>query len=744
MSSGIPSSGDMARLALRLTLNSIHVSSGEFKSSKENKNQEKKTPLLDRDKVYRMILNKGAYEQVKNLNDQYRCIVVVGAGASFNACKDLRLGKEFVKELKREFEGKSPWKTDLIENELSRLKKIYKLNPDEFETVLYAISKYYPKDLIEKLVENYDHRYNPGLTYEILAHLMKHRFIDAIINFNFDELLDQSIEDELKSDEYHRVLFDGDVNIEKIFINGEGLRYPLYIKPHGTISHSSSLRFTEEDYYGIPQKIEDIIKKLLSADDIKGGEMPVKIILVSIGFNMQSTEFNVLLNENLPEGSEIYFIKTTPEVPKIDTRALNLNGWGRPKLEQLANATVIIVDKEKGLDGTVNEIWDKITNNFSDNFLPRGINRHKLISTLFNESTNARNNENGETEKYLWHRAYIEFVLSVAKYKGFVCTNQLTEDRFGKYFWLALNKWNEFVAKKGKASPPNLHENKKPPSNLLELIEEFGFNDVAYGSKAFTNKLGFKKGKNYDHHQNESLTIFHEAFFNVLLPSIKQKLIYLGIEKLKNPKVLQLFEETMKTLYSSEDTEISPKFTNIYGQLFTKPKVIKTRLEIDLQTNHYLGLRDWNVMYAVAETGEWLKHNLDKFDPSEEKFKNKEIHLIYADKSNMTKELNRLVKKHGAVFKPHYLYWWEHNQHLTIFLKKDKNGKKEKFEVLRAIYFARRLRISHISPILLEDNLLDCIPLLEIYEAYLLKSSNSMSKITKDEIREKMEKYKFV
>ena len=51
--------------------------------------------------------------------------------------------------------------------------------------------------MLSVLCDKCDVRYYPGLAYEILAHLMKHGFIDAIINFNFDEVLDQAIEDEL-------------------------------------------------------------------------------------------------------------------------------------------------------------------------------------------------------------------------------------------------------------------------------------------------------------------------------------------------------------------------------------------------------------------------------------------------------------------------------------------------------------------------------------------------------------------
>jgi hypothetical protein len=319
-----------------------------------------------------------------------------------------------------------------------------------------------------------------------------------------------------------------------------------------------------------------------------------------------------------------------------------------------------------------------------------------------------------------------------------VCTNQLTEDRFGKYFLAAL-KAEEAEEKKLKETK-GIKKIKTEPSNLLEMIRKFEFDDVAYGGKAFKSK---KKPGDLDENQNSSLIITKDDLMGEVYEKIKTKLLSEGIS-LANEKIEGLLKKTLTALFSAEDTEISPKFTNVYGRVFTNPKVIKTRFELDLKTRFYFELTDWDVMYAVAETGEWLFRTLEKMELQKIPFENKTISLVYADRSAIIDKLRDLVrkKKLNIAFKEHPLYWWEHNQHFTIFLQRDKKN-PGKLWVRRAIYFVRRLRASHISPILLEDNPSDCKILLEIYEAYLQKSKKPGIIVTKEMIEKEMKKYEF-
>ena len=102
---------------------------------------------------------------------QPRVVVIVGAGASIAAAKHLR----------SEYRGV---RSDLIDSEIENLSLQHNIDEDDFETTLLALSKFDRPYVLGKLRAIFDRRYDLWLGYELLAHCLKHRFVDAIINFN--------------------------------------------------------------------------------------------------------------------------------------------------------------------------------------------------------------------------------------------------------------------------------------------------------------------------------------------------------------------------------------------------------------------------------------------------------------------------------------------------------------------------------------------------------------------------------
>ena len=148
---------------------------------------------------------------------------------------------------------------------------------------------------------------------------------------------------------------------------------------------------------------------------------------------------------------------------------------------------------------------------------------------------------------------------------------------------------------------------------MLNLINEFNFCDQGYDAKAFKSIKIIKSGDS-----KKTLTITKEKFLSELMPDLIRKLKELKIENLELDQNQRLFDQTLISFFEGVDTEISPKFKNVYGNFYSNAKVVKTKLGLDLKTQQYID-SDWNVMYAVAETGEWL---LDKI--KEKKFEKKE------------------------------------------------------------------------------------------------------------------------
>ncbi len=226
-----------------------------------------------------------------------KIVVVVGAGASNDAC-NLPTGEHAAKHLTDAFILKARVSRQLIVQEIRRITIEYRLDRDDFEAVLLALSKFDQATVLDELNSMYSRRHYPSLTYEVLAHWLKHRFIDAIINFNFDELLDQAIDDELGAHGYYRVITDGDCqeDIARWRDERDRFRFPLYIKPHGTASHKSTMRFTRSSYSLLAPELVNLLVNLFDKE----------VDVIVLGHAMQSVEFNDILARNKGEGLHFY------------------------------------------------------------------------------------------------------------------------------------------------------------------------------------------------------------------------------------------------------------------------------------------------------------------------------------------------------------------------------------------------------------------------------------------------------
>ena len=219
--------------------------------------------------------------------ENLRTVAVVGAGASYPMES---IADDCATELEKELDGDSHDR----EVELDRLENVYSLDRNNFETRLTAICRTpeAERKVRDRISENYRHRHPSLLTYELLAHLLHHRFLDAIISFNFDELLDQAVDDELGPNEFRRVVTERDCD--------PGVPTPpapLYIKMHGTASEPDSLRFTRERYYWTPKSIIELVEKQFEVEHL---------VVMNVGCRMSSFDFQYLLRK--PDQLRIYHL----------------------------------------------------------------------------------------------------------------------------------------------------------------------------------------------------------------------------------------------------------------------------------------------------------------------------------------------------------------------------------------------------------------------------------------------------
>ncbi len=749
-------------LARKIALNLIHVSI----DSKEVENAIKETMNSK--------VGKCEYKDAEYRPERF--VVVVGAGASHDAFNGIPLGKSGAELLKKELTKGNQDIIDMIDDELVRLETVYKLNPGEFETQLLAYNKFYSntqgkgKNLVDTICELYHHMYYPSLCYEMLAHMFKHRFIDVIINFNFDEILDRAIEDELCQADYYKVISDGNCpnDINKLMIDNK-FKKPLYIKPHGTASHKSTLRFTREDYFKLPRDIETLLKTVLSGKTCYNDAYEnIPINLIVIGFHMQSIEFNKILVDNLPNFSAIYYINPKgPDYPinlpaKFKKSCVFISG----KDNRMLSKEPINDNNRSYLDALMLKLWKSISLNFNKNYKSRFVDRHCLISDLFADKQKNIKNPN-KIEKYLKDRTYMELVLSISKSKGFINMHQLTNGRVGIYYNLYIEQFSKNLTLK----KTNLVD--KKPEALFEFCKKLGLKEIGYAREAF-------KLEKEDILRPDNLIVAQDKFETIYITKLFKALTTKNI--LSKPIRSQLkclhddFKTTLELNYKGTEVEICPQYKDIYNNIFSSPKVLNTMLALKYYTNK-LFKGDWDAMLHVGETGEWLlyekssnwdnkkiaiivadpayrnelikqfKKNLYKIYKIEPKFLDKfcETHHCHLEKPKLemiakpSKE-EVIEAINGAISgkigiddvefaDPHVIYylpWWMHNQHMSIFLQSQGQGSPMK--VFKSIYFTRRLRSANINPILLEVET-DNNSILESFAAYLLQTKEAPNTI---------------
>jgi len=600
-------------------------------------------------------------------------IIVVGAGASHPS--GLPLAHDSAKELRERLNHVDQ---SILNYELERLEKVYKLNKNEFETMLLALSKFDPASLDNEIHDIFYRRFYPSYFYELLAHLLKHRFIDAIINFNFDELLDQSIEDELGNSDYYKIISDGDCpdNLFSIMdIHNHRFKLPLYIKPHGTASYKSTMRFTRDQYFGLPIDIENIIKELIS-------RIPINLIV--IGHSMQSFEFNYLIENQANSHSSIYFVN--PVVPSNLVKTLqNLysNGGFFP---------VSIENETNSLNNWASNLWGAIYEIFEDNYKPRTDIRHQLISELFSDKIDigvSKDKRINDKVDYLKDRTIIELALAIAKSKGFIILNDLANNRAGKYYSL----YKKFCIQ---------------PKTLLDFCNIMFLKDYGYSfeSLKFFEKIQDDQSKETDFDKtvidkgNENEV---DTFLKRICELTDRNLSHQLRRRIKENE--SLFKETLKKMLFGEEVEICSRHENIYDQKFANPMILDTFTALKFHTKSLL-LQDWDLLLIIAETGEWLFNDSEIIN-SNPKGK---IAIILADSTYVSELENTFGDKIKNNIK--VMPWWLHNQHMTIFHQ----DRRPKY----AIYFTRRHRLSNINPVLIRDNDVDAI--YDGYFAYWLKA----------------------
>jgi len=405
------------------------------------------------------------------------CIAVVGAGASAPL---LERGDDLAKKLEIKF-GRD-------EAELDRLKLVNNLKRNALETRLIALSRSPDAARLvrDTISDNYRVRHPTLLGYELLAHLLKHRFLDAIVSFNFDELLDQSLDDELDRGEYTTVVSERDCSDIEADPNAADY-VPLYVKLHGTASEPDSLRFTPDSYYSIPQGISRVVQELLHTEHC---------VIVTIGAGLSSFDFQRLLR--IPRELDVFNLSRKTVHPRVSdkiARERKISKQERKLASERArderypwlhecNAWKYDCDQlMQALCGTLEQAARKSELPANSSGIASGqlvqfraVRRHEAVATLL--GSDAIHSDWPKTKEwtdkglldYARNRTILELAFAGAKARGLLSLVPLVDDRPARYYELYRRRSRRGLSAEDWAalcSAAGLEESAEVPDILL-------------------------------------------------------------------------------------------------------------------------------------------------------------------------------------------------------------------------------------------------------------------------------------
>lgn len=594
-----------------------------------------------------------------------------------------KANKFLYKQLKEEFSLLSEIGRKYTYEE--RKQKLINNNYIDFEAFLHILEQILPKASIKETLQNiYNQGEGVNLNYSIIAHLFKNRFIDIIINFNFDELLDRAIDEELGHTGYDKILSDGDCKPIKDISIDKRLRQPLYIKPHGTASHKSTLRFTKDQYHELPLDMRNFIGDLISCEKEQSGR-PVN--LITMGFNMESIEFNEILTNKLNPKSSIFniffhseevdFKKEAKKVyDKVNSIFSSDNNTDSPNIfligsefyskgsHSFSTSDKISLKSEDCSLGNLSKIlFENTLRFFNQLYEPRNIHKHNLLSNIFgnrlfwnqnidkkdyisflkkiNENPDANKNEPSDklsyypesyftSEDYFKDRVLIEILINLAINSGNFDLLSFIKGTPGYYYSKYYNKTKENALA------------------LDDILSQIGISRNyehlhSYDIRTITS--GYVSEKPY-----RRFLHFFEKFIKEIIEN-KNNLFSEKLSKyfkLLNNEITgkkEEIEENLLELLKSNNSKILPNFRNYEYHIFknySASDLINTSLLNDL--HFHFGLEGYglsnnnlkiNTICIVADNGyqisKFLSQIITKYKENKENFK---IYLIAQDAYN--------------------------------------------------------------------------------------------------------------
>jgi hypothetical protein len=531
----------------------------------------------------------------------------------------------------------------------------------------------------------------PQLAYELIAHLIKHRFVDHVISLNFDEILDHALDDELGRDGYCRVLPGSSTDRDPAL--------PRLFKLHGTISDEYSLRFSIEDTGSLTPDLAREITRVVFPRALEQ-----RVWIVSLGYSWEDADMRAWIAGHYPAIAGIICValndeparRLTEELARRRRRSRTARGNGsaeeRPerfRIFPLATREIVPSPPAASVDEVLWVAWKETKHRIAASERVPSAARHLVISHLFSRRC-AFGAAPGEGRQ--WPAVY---------------ERHRKESRFEAEVFLTTGKTDGMVILSSLARDARVYRHwsrgRRPPIDGLGFLRRSDFADVT--EVFFFEGTPGEYASFFERRRGTRLRWSGEQ-----IPDLTGRTI--DVPRLERGKIVRepkryydFLEHYLGRVYEGTSVEVDPGTDPRASLLFRDFRDLRTYKELNRETDTLLR-SDWTTLLVIAESGRWFRDHRATLEEDN----GRTVLLIEA--STFALE--------GWTSKPRFAFpevgpltigipWWLHNRHLTLAIRGDR--------LVGGVYFRRRERTPRISPSALGPGR-DCRELLKIFVAY--------------------------
>lgn len=542
----------------------------------------------------------------------------------------------------------------------------------------------------------------PLVGYELIAHMVKHGFVDDIITFNFDEVLDNALENELGPDGFVRI-YSG---YEPTAIHDT--TKPRLLKIHGTVSSPESMRFTFMDVAYLQKQMRSHLELLLRFRDngnLQGDskEVPPKVHMISLGYSWQDPNLALWIVGNRDRIGSFTVVKRSEDLPEIFNQ--------RPIPLRLISTSAMCPGGKMSIDELLWALTDMIQSKLQDSEPIQPTARHLILGNLFSDMDAYRAESNG----YLLSRVRAEVLLHVAKSKGLVHTASAPDSpRIQKYFSRLR------LRSSGGVTPTDFLQ-------TLELTPYLGrVNDAEahgtyYVDSSSIEEFASSLARHLIHDDSS------KAEKSLSVPVYRNGMIVKDVVTLRS-----FLQEKFREILESPDIEVSGNFDCRVNWIYSRPESLPSYAAFGSRLRQLLK-PPWTHLLAVVESERfmdvpWLASALVSWASAQSAASGpRPKMMLILPAANGLEELRNwqaFVSRPGGSTSPFEILsdevpWWRHNRHffLTIDTRKAENP------LIEGIAFLRRCRSTVVSPVWV-DSTRDCCRLLCNFLRYAREGEN--------------------